>query len=135
MSPDRTRPAKYTFDGTQKLRVSYFAVRAAEAVGVSLATLWMLRLARPRNTYYLPAGMLALRLRFLAPNTRLQFQQLQLQVAQLLALLAVLGDPRQAKPFFQYLNLPPYIVQFPRVGCDLFRLPIKLLRLGLDLLL
>ena len=56
----------------------------------------------------------AFRLDFGVAHARLQLQQLQLRVAELLAARTVLVDPLQPQPFFQDLDLQVCPLQFPR---------------------
>jgi hypothetical protein len=55
---------------------------------------------------------LALRLDFFTADAGFYFQQLQLQIAQLLAARSVLGDAPQTQMLLQHLNLQPRILQF-----------------------
>ena len=78
---------------------------------------------------------LALRLNLLAADARLQLEQLQLQIAELLAVLAVLGDERKTKTLFQNLYLQLRILKLARGRLHLAGLCVELLCLGVELLL
>ena len=63
---------------------------------------------------------LALRLHFLRADSRLQFQQLHLCIAELLALGSVFLDQFQPQAFFQRTDLPLGPLQFLGQQLDLF---------------
>src|ERR1700686_30325 len=78
---------------------------------------------------------LALRLNLLAADARLQLEQLQLEIAELLAVLAVLGDERKTKTLFQNLYLQLRILKLARGRLHLPGLGVELLCSRVELLL
>ncbi len=64
---------------------------------------------------------------FFARYARLQIQQLQLQIAQRLAALAVTRDTIPPKTLFQRTDLQPRIIQFARLRFELLLFGFQLL--------